>query len=505
MLTTHELGASDEMLLPRCLVASLTRRSSSCSFERFSKPLVAEQKLLNVARSRSHNIRSTNPRLLFSQCGKTRRRVSLRCYSSASSSSAPLSFSFPTLDPSCFCSSVGSLVDLSEYLVNGCKWTEAPPCPDYVGPVSISRTPDGRGRGLYATCDVAAGDVLLISNAFAATYNDTDRVEMYFKIASIVKQSPRALHQYYALAGNDDHDSIEVPDVKLYDPSIPCEDGGEVHAAALAFDEARVIHIMNVNSFSGELKSAKTDPEMRLTGLWLLPSFINHSCIPNASRLIVGEAMFILAARNIRANEEITISYTDAMAPLKRREDNLGQTGYGFHCECKRCTLERSVQMDIEKFSDRYHVLYDKAGEEVYSAVTNTVVPSMGSCPACAELYGVYHTLARRVSALKGLSKLEKQWILGGYSCDFLGHWIISGYASQFSPVSNFVNSTALELIEAMKATEAGLMRTLSFTTVLTLVAEKEKEKYSHLELSPSIWPWMSASEYMGSKGLMLR
>ncbi|KAI5075740.1 hypothetical protein GOP47_0009816 [Adiantum capillus-veneris] len=194
--------------------------------------------------------------------------------------------------------------------------------------------------------------------------------------------------------------------------------------------------------------------------------------------------MFILASRDIRAKEEITISYTDAMAPLKRRSDNLGETGYGFRCECKRCNLERSVEKDIEKFSDRYHMLYDKAAGEVYSVVTNTAIPSVGSYPACAELYGVYHTLARKVSSLKGLSKLEKQWILGGYSCAYLGHWIISGYAFQFTPVSNFVNSTALELIEAMKATEAGLMRTLSFITVLTLVAEKDQENYAHLTLS---------------------
>ncbi|KAI5075741.1 hypothetical protein GOP47_0009817 [Adiantum capillus-veneris] len=68
---------------------------------------------------------------------------------------------------------------------------------------------DGRGRGLYATRDVTAGDILIISNAFAATYNDADRIEMYFKIASILKESPRALRQYYTLAGDEDHDNIE--------------------------------------------------------------------------------------------------------------------------------------------------------------------------------------------------------------------------------------------------------------------------------------------------------
>lgn len=431
-----------------------------------------KQKLFSCSR-----IRVSGP-LLLHQAPK---RLIYRCYSS-SSSPPPLSFSYATLDPSCFCPSLGSLVDLSEYLVNGCNWKNAPKCPDFVGPVSIDRTPDGRGRGLYATRDVAAGDILIISNAFAATYNDTDRIEMYLKIASILKQSPKVLRQYYALAGDDDHDNMEVPDVKLFDPCVPNADSdyGEV----LEFDEKRVIHIMNVNSFAGELKLAKTDPEMRLTGLWLLPSFINHSCSPNASRLVVGEAMFIIASRDIRAKEEITISYMDAMTPVRQRQENLGEVGYGFCCQCKRCILERSVQQDLEEISERYHVLYGKAADEVYSAVTNAATPAMGMFPACVELFSLYNTLVKKVRSLKGLTKLEQQWILGGYSCAFLGNWIVSGYATGFSPTSNFVNSTALELIEAMKATESGILRTLSFTTILTMVAGKEKEQYSSLTSS---------------------
>eukprot|EP00250_Pteridium_aquilinum_P008669 c18116_g1_i1 orf=454-1974(-) len=443
------------------------------------------QELAMVVGLRRRSFSSSRIRVLgllpSQKAGKGYRRNVNRCYSSSSPPS--LSSSYASLDPSCFSPSLGSLVDLSEYLMNGCKWKDAPKCPDYVGPVFIGRTPDGRGRGLYATRDVAAGDILIISNAFAATYNDTDRIEMYLKIASILKQSPKALRQYYALAGVDDHDNIEVPHVKLFDPSIPNVDGDP--NLDLEFDEKRVIHIMNVNSFAGELKSSKTDPEMRLTGLWLLPSFINHSCSPNASRLVVGEAMFILASRDIRAKEEITISYTDAMAPLKRREENLGETGYGFCCQCKRCLLERSVQEYLKEISEHYHALYDKAAEEVYSVVTTAETPSVGTFPVCVELFGLYNTLVNKVTSLKGLTKLEQQWILGGYSCAFLGNWIVSGYATGFSPVSDYVSSTALELIEAMKATESGILRTLSFTTILTMVAQKEKEQYS--SLTPSL------------------
>ncbi|KAH7292734.1 hypothetical protein KP509_29G083200 [Ceratopteris richardii] len=302
---------------------------------------------------------------------------------------------------------------------------------------------------------------------------------MFFKISSILKESPRILRQYYCLAGDEDQNNDAVPDIRMFDPSAP-NDEIDMHGD-IVFDEKRIIHIMNVNSFSGGVKVSRKDPEMRLTGLWLLPSFLNHSCIPNASRLIVGETMFIIASRSIKPQEEITISYTDAMSPLKKREKNLSETGYGFLCRCKRCMLERSVHHEIEKFSDRYDMLYDKAAAEVYAAVTNTITPTLGSFPSCSELSALYHTLNQKVRFLKGLSRLEQQWIMGGYSCAFLGNWLLIGYATQFTPASNFVNSTALELIKAMKATESGLQRTLSFATLLTMVAEKERGKFSSL------------------------
>lgn len=420
---------------------------------------------------RSSRIRVSG--LLLQQGGRTPTRAVTRCYSS---SSFPISSSVASLASSCFSPSLSSLVDLSEYLVNGCNWREAPKCPDYIGPLSIARTPDGRGRGLYASHDVAAGDILIISNAFAASYNDSHSIDLYTKIATIVKESPKALRQFYSLAGYDYHDDMEVPHVKLFDPNIPYTDRDP--PANLEFDEKRIMHIMNVNSFEGELTSLNSQPETRLTGLWLLPSFINHSCSPNASRLVVGEAMFILASRDIQAKEEIMISYTDSLSPLKRREDNLASMGYGFRCQCKRCVAERSVQQELQDISQRYHELYDKAVDEVYSAVTAEVRPSGGKFPVCMELSGLYDSLTKKVSSLNNLTKLQRQWILGGYSSAFLGKWLVTGYCNGFVPPSNFVNSTALELVEAMKSTVPGMLRTLSFTTILATVAEKEEGQF---------------------------
>ncbi|MCO5572951.1 hypothetical protein L7F22_026713 [Adiantum nelumboides] len=414
--------------------------------------------------------------LLVQQAGKAHRKSTCRCYSSSCSPPPCLSPSLASLISTCFSPSLGTLVDLSDYLKNGCNWQEAPSCPDYIGPVSIARTPDGRGRGLFASRNVEAGDILLISNAFAASYNDIHSIDLFTKIAEMVQRSPKALRQFYSLAGYDFHDDMEVPNVKLFDPNVAYRDCDP--PANLDFDQKRIVHIMNVNSFEGELpSSANGKPDMRLTGLWLLPSFINHSCSPNSSRLVVGEAMFIIASCNIQENEEISISYTDSMSPLKKREDNLAAMGYGFRCECKRCMAERSVQHELKEYSECYLENYEKAADEVQAAATSTLRPRIENCPSCIELANVYDKLLKRLSSLSNLTTLEKQWILGGYSSAFLGKWLVSGYTSAFSPPSNFVNLNALELVEAMKATVPGLLRTLSFTAILAVVAEKDKEQ----------------------------
>lgn len=365
--------------------------------------------------------------------------------------------------------SSSSVADISDYLLKGCNWRNAPNCPDYVGPVFIDRTSDGRGRGLFASQDFHAGDPLIVSNPFAAALNDPCSVQLFSKINTIVRESATALQQLYFLAGSNFHDGLPVPSVSLFDRSIdPIETPKD-----LKFDEARIMHIINVNSFEGELSAPKSKPATKLTGLWLLPSFINHSCSPNASRLVVGEAMFIHAASDIRAKEEITIAYTDVLYPFRKRQEALEKMGFGFRCKCKRCLAERSVEKPLQEISERFHSLHGKAVDEVHAVITAKVHTSSDSFPACKELSSIFNVLRKEMSSFNHLTELQKQYILAGYSPSFLGKWLITGYRSGFAQVSDFVNSTALEVVEAMKSGVPGMHRTLAFITLLAAVAQK--------------------------------
>jgi hypothetical protein len=77
-------------------------------------------------------------------------------------------------------------------------------------------------------------------------------------------------------------------------------------------------------------------------GLYLIGANANHSCAPNAALLKDGDAddtTAVIAVRRIAAGEEVTVSYIEEQAPLRRRQEALRD--YGFACRCARCERER--------------------------------------------------------------------------------------------------------------------------------------------------------------------
>jgi hypothetical protein len=66
-------------------------------------------------------------------------------------------------------------------------------------------------------------------------------------------------------------------------------------------------------------------------------SFMNHSCWPNCDARPVTQRCFeVRAIRDVRAGEEMTISYTDLWRFAVDRRARLGRV-FGFYCACERC------------------------------------------------------------------------------------------------------------------------------------------------------------------------
>lgn len=104
-----------------------------------------------------------------------------------------------------------------------------------------------------------------------------------------------------------------------------------------------MIHMIKVNGFS------IFGGEEFITygfGIFDIPSFMNHSCRPNAIQTFslrqgMPPALYITAFQNISPNQEICISYIDAFCPRHIRRKRLEQ-GYYFLCTCELCDNNNS-------------------------------------------------------------------------------------------------------------------------------------------------------------------
>jgi hypothetical protein len=98
----------------------------------------------------------------------------------------------------------------------------------------------------------------------------------------------------------------------------------------------------NENNSPSSLSPQRPFLPPRLLGLYALPAMINHSCLPNAVRVYVGDAtMIVHACRDITIdNDEILWSYVPVVQPHRRRQ--LQQT-HGFCCHCDRCVAEEGM------------------------------------------------------------------------------------------------------------------------------------------------------------------
>lgn len=93
--------------------------------------------------------------------------------------------------------------------------------------------------------------------------------------------------------------------------------------------------ILKVNSF--RIAHNPQKKKISLRGLYLLSSFLNHSCVPNTRNIFKEDyTMSVFATKDIGIGEEILTCYTGILWSTPARRCHLFKTK-GFWCKCKRC------------------------------------------------------------------------------------------------------------------------------------------------------------------------
>ncbi|EMD40491.1 hypothetical protein CERSUDRAFT_121238 [Gelatoporia subvermispora B] len=234
---------------------------------------------------------------------------------------------------------------------------------DYHGPIMIRQcVRRGGGRGMFATRDVAPGELLLVSKPFVAVYAqdlspNTSMCSIDLISSKIGTTTDAANMQWIIqkLYGNPDlHDAVFGLYAGPSHPSPPSSytfepTGDPVEVDPLIptidIDVSRLEAIRSYNGFAplslaALLQERDTDDERPPAGFYLLPSLFNHSCAPSAAWHCIGDLMVIRALQPIKAEDEITITYSLNPSFVDRSRGL--QAHMISKCDCWRCEEERN-------------------------------------------------------------------------------------------------------------------------------------------------------------------
>lgn len=207
-----------------------------------------------------------------------------------------------------------------------------------------------RGRGLFLTKPAKVGELLICEKAFSVSLMsihenidqslpghglDTARDYMLRDCVFQLHRNPSQisvftkLHSGYCKPEKMSVDGQPIINGVLIDSIIGLN--------CYKFPQSRDYH----NRF------AHADPDLedypKSAGVWILASYINHSCLPNVERAFIGDMIVIRAAQDLPAGSELTHSYISILGGYQERQNGL--SGYGFRCDCRRCQADKKTPM----------------------------------------------------------------------------------------------------------------------------------------------------------------
>ena len=305
----------------------------------------------------------------------------------------------------------------------------------YDAPVTIKIT-EGRGRGLFTTRDVAAGDLLLCEKALSySCYDSTSTTSL--PNASTLKGTTADLviSTVHQLSRNPSRipsvlslhrGTCESVKEKMVDGTPIIDSYGHIFLVVLPYAvQADIFHsflitqIVSFNAFKShrvtvlnklgevEFSEAERAESFLSCGLYIKASYVNHSCYINARRSFIGDVLIMRATRNIAAGEEILFGYTTLeLNHICEKKKDGDLHGWGFCCCCEICMNDQETSNKKKK--KRAALMkeliltrerpVDKAGlaaiEKLLAAVEQTYTAPASSVPRLA-LWGRYLNFSR--------------------------------------------------------------------------------------------------------------
>lgn len=363
---------------------------------------------------------------------------------------------------------------------------------------------DGMGRGLVVTADVEPGDLLLVSNPLAKLSKQETEMVSGAGAADEMSDSPtttNVLHEHLirvlcARAANSSRDRallsrlckqkeeiLPVPSMSIFcpgelgittigDEQIPSAadatgaNGGGSEPQLSEQEIKNVAGVVKYNALGHAGVHRESENEVRRSwtcGIWMAPSFINHSCIPNCAMVLVGDAAFVVAARKLQLGSQVTLAYFDIFRPLHERRESMRR--WDFECHCKRCELEQSLRDPVAAICKHSKSSVHMNGRFKHMWLFSNQKETRTDHMDLVEIAELVQELLSKEGG--GLSNLESSWIRASFVHAYMADETRTSAASESRPVQeNHV--THLELaFQSAEAVCRGHIQTLELAAAL--------------------------------------
>ncbi|OGM44076.1 hypothetical protein ABOM_007297 [Aspergillus bombycis] len=232
----------------------------------------------------------------------------------------------------------------------------------YIGPVAV-RPSGSRGRGLFTTEAVKAGDLLLCEKALAHVSTNPETPEQGQNVTLLINVETDTM------TVGTQSDLIRVVTQRLYQNPALVKQFTDLHHGSYTpvnvsdvdgkpvVDSFLVARIVSLNAFGcppssreyyleDKARRLETGDQFHSCGVWPNSSYINHSCDSNAQRSFIGDMIIIRAAKDLDPDTEITFWYaTPDVDDFDAHRDKFQH--WGFQCDCTICQDYQNTDASI--------------------------------------------------------------------------------------------------------------------------------------------------------------
>ena len=206
---------------------------------------------------------------------------------------------------------------------------------------NVENRPAGKkGRGLFATKDIKAGELVLVEKAFCVSSQPKigDGTPVIMNLDSgVALLGPHAaiVQDLFQKMSRNAKQASRLLDLCEGGYLPKCE--AKTVGGMTAIDMFQLTAISSLNCFGcGEPDAPKgTNP----AGLWVVASYSNHACDANAISAFLGDCIILRATKDIEKGQEVSTRYRARDFDYIENQQALQNT-WKFQCDCTMCAAD---------------------------------------------------------------------------------------------------------------------------------------------------------------------